>query len=63
LNIFFLFIKINLKKKKKKKKQPANSNSDHEGYERHNTEVDGRMHSGESKIADLIGEHLQTKKS
>jgi hypothetical protein len=28
---------------------------------RHNTEVDGRMHSGETKITDLIREYLQTK--
>jgi hypothetical protein len=26
-------------------------------------EVDRRMHSGDAKIADLVGEHLQTKKS
>jgi hypothetical protein len=25
------------------------------------TEVDGRKHSGDVKIVDLIGEHLQTK--
>jgi hypothetical protein len=27
----------------------------------HNTLVDGRMRSGEAKIANLVGEHLQTK--
>jgi len=24
-------------------------------------ELDGRMHSEDAKIADLVGEHLQTK--
>jgi hypothetical protein len=59
-----------LKKKKKKKKkklllkakiQPANSNSGQRGDERHNIEVDGHRRSGEAKITDLVGKHLQTK--
>jgi hypothetical protein len=45
----------------KAKTQPANNSSGHGGYERHNTEVGGWMHSGETKIADMIGEHLQKK--
>jgi hypothetical protein len=27
----------------------------------HNTSVNGRMHSSEAKITNLIGKHLQTK--
>jgi hypothetical protein len=57
-------MRANLWKRKllfKGKTQPANSSSDHGGDERHNTEVNGRMHSGDAKIADLVGEHLQTK--
>jgi hypothetical protein len=38
----------------KAKTQPANSSSDHEGYEWHNTEVDGRMHSEDVKIIIII---------
>jgi hypothetical protein len=46
----------------KAKSQLANSRSGYEGYERHNIEVGGQMHSGETKIADLVGEHLKKKK-
>jgi len=42
------------------KTQSAKSSSQR-GNERHITEVDGWMHSEEVKIADLVGEHLQTK--
>jgi hypothetical protein len=45
----------------KVKMQPANSNSNHGWDERHNTEVNGRMHSEDAKIADMVGVHLQTK--
>jgi hypothetical protein len=45
----------------KAKTQLANNSNGHEGDERHNTEVDGRMYSGYTKIADLVGEYLQTK--
>jgi hypothetical protein len=31
--------------------------------ERHNIEVDRRMHSGEAKITDLVGEHLKIKEN
>jgi hypothetical protein len=57
----------NLKRKKKKellfktKTQPANSNNDQGGDERHNIEVNRRMHSGDAKIADLVRKHLQSK--
>jgi hypothetical protein len=44
----------------KAKIQPAKSSSSQGGDERHNTVVYGCMHSGEAKITDLIGEHLQT---
>jgi hypothetical protein len=44
-----------------KKYESANS-SCHRRYERHNTEVDGRMHSEDAKIADMIGKHLKKKK-
>jgi hypothetical protein len=47
----------------KAKYQPANSRSGYGGYERHNIEVGGRMHSEDAKIADLIGEHLTKKKT
>jgi hypothetical protein len=46
----------------KAKTQPANNSSDHRGYECHNTEVEGRMHSGDAKIADLAGKHAPTNK-
>jgi hypothetical protein len=49
------------KTKTKTKTQPANSSSGHRGYEWHNTEVDGQMHSRDAKIVDLVGEYLQTK--
>jgi len=39
----------------KAKVYPANNSSGHEGDERHNTEVDGLMHSRVTKIADLVG--------
>jgi hypothetical protein len=45
----------------KTKTQPANNSSGQRRYERHSTKVDGRMYSGEVKIADLVREHLQTK--
>jgi len=45
----------------KAKIQPANSNNGHKEDERHDTEVDGLMHSEEVKIVDLVGEHLQIK--
>jgi hypothetical protein len=47
----------------KAKIQPANSSSSssHGGYERHNTKIDGQMYSGDTKIVDLVGEHLQIK--
>jgi hypothetical protein len=38
----------------KAKTQPGNSSSGHGKDERHNTEVDRRIHSGEAKIADLV---------
>jgi len=34
-----------------------------EDIKRHNMEVDRLMHSGDAKIVDLIGEHLQTKEN
>jgi hypothetical protein len=46
----------------KAKTQPGKSINNHREDERHNTEVNGRMHSGEAKIADLVREHLQIKK-
>jgi hypothetical protein len=55
---------VDLKRRKllfKAKTQPTNNNSGHRGDEWHNTDVDGRMHSGDAKIADFIGKHLQTK--
>jgi hypothetical protein len=45
----------------KAKTQPANNSSGHERYERHNTQVNGRMYNGEAKITNLIEKHLQTK--
>jgi hypothetical protein len=45
----------------KAKTQPANSSNGHRGDERHNTEIDGRIHSEEVEIADLVGKHLQIK--
>jgi hypothetical protein len=45
----------------KAKTQPVNNSSGQGEDERHNTEVDGRMHSEDAKIADLVGEYLQTK--
>jgi hypothetical protein len=39
----------------------ANNISGHIRDEQHNIEVDGRMYSKETEIADLVGEHLQTK--
>jgi len=40
----------------KAKTQPVNNSSGQGEDERHNTEVDGRMHSEDAKIADLVGE-------
>jgi hypothetical protein len=45
----------------KAKTQPTNSSNGQGGDEGHIMEVDGRMHSGDVKIAYLVGEHLQTK--
>jgi hypothetical protein len=45
----------------KAKTQPTNSNSSQGRDELHITEIDGQMHSEESKIADLVKEYLQTK--
>jgi hypothetical protein len=45
----------------KTKTQPANSNDRHGGDERHNTDIDRRMHSRYAKIVDMVGEHLQTR--
>jgi hypothetical protein len=45
----------------KAKTQPANNINGQRGDERHNTKVDGQMHSINTKITDLVGEHLQTK--
>jgi len=45
----------------KAKTQPANSSSGHGGDKWHNMEVDGRIYNGETKIVDLVREHLQTK--
>jgi hypothetical protein len=46
----------------KAKIQPANSSNSHGGDERHNTEVDGQMHSRNAKIIDLVGKYLKKKK-
>jgi hypothetical protein len=46
----------------KVKTQPANSSGSQGGDELHSTEVDGRMHSKDAKIDDLVGKHLQIKK-
>jgi hypothetical protein len=45
----------------KTKTQPINNNSGQGGDECHNTEEDEWMHSGDAKIADMVGEHFQTK--
>jgi hypothetical protein len=56
----------NLDRSKEKKtliqsKNTIASNSSVQGVDEwHNTEVDGRMHSEEAKIADLVEEHQQT---
>jgi hypothetical protein len=50
-------MRADLKRRKllfKIKTQPTNSGSGQGGDERHNTKVDGRMHSGDAKIADLV---------
>jgi len=44
--------------KTKTKTQLANSNSGYGRDERHNMEVDGRMHNGDAKIVNLVEEHL-----
>jgi len=57
-------MRVDLQRRKllfKAKIQSANNNSSQGGDEQHSTEVDERMHSGDAKIADLVGEHLQTK--
>jgi hypothetical protein len=36
-------------------------NCDQRGVKRHYTVVGGWMHSRKAEIADLVGEHLQTK--
>jgi hypothetical protein len=57
-------MKTDLKRRKllfKIKTQPTNRSSDQGRDEWHNTEVDERMHSGEAKNADLVGEHIQAK--
>jgi hypothetical protein len=50
-------------KTKNTNKQSA-SNSGRRGDEQHNTVEGGRMHSGDAKVANLVGEHLKksTKK-
>lgn len=45
----------------KAKTQLTNSSSGQRENEQHITEIDGRMHSENVKIVDLIGEHIQTK--
>jgi hypothetical protein len=55
---------VDLKRRKllfEAKTQPTNNSSCQGGDERHIMKVDGRMHSRDAKIADLVGEHLQTK--
>jgi hypothetical protein len=58
-------MRTDLKRKKellfKAKIQPTNISSGQKWNERHNTKVDGRMHNGDAKIVNLVGEHLQTK--
>jgi hypothetical protein len=57
-------IRIDLQIRKllfKAKTQPANNKSGQGGDERHITEVDGRMHSGDAKNSDLVEKHLKTK--
>ena len=46
-------------KTKNTNKQTASSSSDWRGDEQHNTVEDGRMHSGKTKVANLVREHLQ----
>jgi len=46
----------------KVKIQLANNSSGHGRYERHNTEVGGWMRNGETKIPNIVREHLQTNK-
>jgi hypothetical protein len=57
-------MRLDLKIKKflfKAKIQSANSSSG-KGEDRwHNIEADGRMHSRDAEIADMVEEHLQTK--
>ena len=47
-------------KTKNTNKQLANSNSNRGGDERHNTVEGEQTHSKDAKVANLIGEHLQT---
>jgi hypothetical protein len=47
----------------KAKTQLANRSSGQGGDVRHNTEVNGQMNSGEAKITNRVGEHLQTKEN
>jgi hypothetical protein len=51
-------MRVDLQRRKllfKAKIQSANNNSSQGGDEQHSTEVDERMHSGDAKIADLVG--------
>ena len=44
----------------KTNKQTTSNSNGQGGDERHNIVEDGRMHSGEAEIADLVRERLQT---
>jgi hypothetical protein len=46
----------------KAKTQPANNNSDQGRDVRHNTKVDRQMHSGYTKITNLVKEYLKKKR-
>jgi hypothetical protein len=55
---------VDLKRRKllfEAKTQPTNNSRCQGGDERHIMEVDGRMHSRNVKIANLVGKHLQAK--
>jgi len=57
--------RANLKRRKllfKAKTQLATSNSEQGGNERYNTVVDGQMHNGDAKIADLVKKTLTNKR-
>jgi hypothetical protein len=51
LNIIKLLFKAKL----------SNSSNGQGRDKRYNTKIDGRMHSWDAKIADMVGKHLQTK--